>query len=137
LEIRQNTGLILGISGGLIVFIISLVLIIYVNSDFDQQLINQVDSGVPASKLIPQIDQDTEKMKLNAQRRLESQTVSKNINKSDSAPFVQSYNDEMRMIGQYDDARKKFANREINKEQFLSEIQQPKDFLKMYYGNNL
>ena len=37
-------GLILGVSGGLIVFIIALVLIIYNNSDFDQQLINQVDS---------------------------------------------------------------------------------------------
>ena len=130
-------GLILGISGGLIVFLIALILIIYNNSDFDQQLINQVDSGVPADTLIPQIDQDTEKMKLNAQRRLESQTVSKNINKSDSAPFVQGYTDEMRMIVQYDVARKKFANRDINKEQFLSEIQNPKDFLKMYYGNNL
>jgi hypothetical protein len=137
LEIRQNMGLILGISSGLIVFIIALILIINNNSDFDQQLINQVDSGVPADKLIPQIDQDTEKMKLNAQRRLESQTVAKNINKSDSAPFVQSYNNEMRMIAQYDDARKKFANRDINKEQFLSEIQNPQDFLKMYYGNNL
>jgi hypothetical protein len=136
LEIRQNTGLILGISGGLIVFIIALILIIYNFSDFDQQLINQVDSGVPASKLIPQIDQNTEKMKLNAQKRLESQTLYKNINKSDSAPFVQGYNDEMRMIAQYDDARKKFANREINKEQFLSEIQKPKEFLEMY-GNKL
>lgn len=130
-------GLILGISGGLIVFIIALVLIIYNNSDFDQQLIYQVDSGVPADKLYPQIDQDTEKMKLNAQRRLESQTVYKNINKSDSAPSVQVYNDEMRMIAQYDDASKKFANRDINKEQFLSEIQKPKDFLKIYYGNNV
>jgi hypothetical protein len=130
-------GLILGISGGLIVFIIALILIIYNSSDFDQQLINQVDSGVPADKLIPQIDQDTDKMKLNAQRRLESQTVDKNINKNDSAPFVQGYNYEMRMIAQYDDARKKFANGDINKEQFLSEIQEPKDFLKMYYGNNL
>ncbi len=137
MEIRQNMGLILGISGGLIVFIIALVLIIYNNSDFDQQLIYQVDSGVPADKLYPQIDQDTEKMKLNAQRRLESQTVYKNINKSDSAPSVQVYNDEMRMIAQYDDASKKFANRDINKEQFLSEIQKPKDFLKIYYGNNV
>jgi hypothetical protein len=137
LEIRQNVGLILGISGGLIVFIIALILIMYSNSDFDQQLITQVDSGVPGYKLIQQIDQDTEKMKLNAQKRLESQTVSKNINKSDSAPFVQSYNVEMRMIAQYDDARKKFANRDINKEQFLSEIQKPKEFLKIYYGNNL
>ena len=135
--IRQNMGLILGISGGIIVFIIALILIIYNNSDLDQQLVNQVDSGVPSDKLIPQIDQDTEKMKLNAQRRLESQTVAKNINKSDCAPFVQGYNDETRMIAQYDDARKKFANREINKEQFLSEIQKPKDFLKICYGNNL
>ena len=75
-------------------------------------------------------------MKLNAQKRLESQTISKNINKSDAAPFVQSYKDEMKMIAQYDDARKKFANRDINKEQFITEIQKPKDFLKMY-GNNL
>jgi hypothetical protein len=130
-------GLILGISGGTIVFIIALILIFFNNSDFDQQLINQVDSGVPSDKLIPQIDQDTKKMKLNAQKRLESQTVAKNITKSDSAPFVQSYNDEMKMINQYDDAHKKFANREINKEQFLNEIKKPKDFLKMYYGNNL
>lgn len=102
------------------------------NSDFDKQLINQVDNGVPADKLIPQIDQETNKMKLNAQKRLESQTLPKNISKNDSESYIHSYKDELRMISIYDDARKKLARREITKEQFLNDIQKPKDFFQNF-----
>ena len=127
METNLNKGLILGISGGIIVFIIALMLIMFNNSDFDQQLINQVDNGVPTDKLIPEIDKETEKMKQNAQRRLESNVINKNINKNDSESYMQSYKDEMKMISEYDDARKEFAKREITKEQFLNDIETHKN----------
>ena len=72
METKDNKGVIIGVIGGLAIFIIILIFFIYINSDFDRNLINQVDSGVPANKLIPQIDKETEKMKSNAQKRYQS-----------------------------------------------------------------
>lgn len=102
------------------------------NSDFDQQLIKQVDNGVPADKLIPQIDKETEKMKLNALRLYESQTLNKNLNKADSENYIHGYKIMLKTISKYDDSRKKFARREITKEQFLNDIRIPKDSLEPY-----
>lgn len=125
--------MILGIAGGVTVFVLVLIVILYTNSDFDQQLINEVDSGVPADKLIPQIDQETEKLKLDAQRRLESHVINTNSNmkSNDYESYEQTYQNEMKMISEYDDARKKFAERQITKEQFLQEIKTPKELLQM------
>jgi hypothetical protein len=132
LEIRQNVGLILGISGGLIVFIIALILIFYNNSDFDQKLINQVDTGVPADKLIPQIDKETQNMKDKAVNHL-SEPINKNLNPNSSIVYQKGYEAEMNVINQYDDARKKFARREISKDEFLKEIQTPKYAMNEIY----
>ncbi|MGZ7049603.1 MAG: hypothetical protein ACXVHO_06315 [Methanobacterium sp.] len=131
--IKLNKGLILGIAGGIIVFIVALIFIMYSNSDFDSQLINQVESGVPSDKLIPQIDKETNNMKLNAQRRLGSNTVNKNLNKNDSESYFLSFEAEMKMISQYDEARKKYANRAITKERFFNDIQKPKEFMDLFY----
>ena len=130
--IEINKGLILGIVGGIAVFSIALIFIMYSNSDFDQQLINQVNSGVPADKLIPQIDQETQKMQQRAKSRL-SDVINKNLDKNDSITYIKNYEDEMKIISQYDDARKKFARREINKEQFLKDIEIPKEAMNDIY----
>ncbi len=124
--IEVNKGLILGIVCGIAVFIIALIFIMYSNSDFDQQLINQVNNGVPADKLIPQIDQETQKMQQKAKSRL-SDVINKNLDKNNSITYIKNYEDEMKVISQYDDARKKFARKEINKEQFLKDIEIPKE----------
>ncbi|MGZ7109700.1 MAG: hypothetical protein ACXVHW_12075, partial [Methanobacterium sp.] len=72
-------------------------------------------------------------MKLNAQKRLASNTVNKNLNKNDSESYQQSFEAEMKMITQYDEARKKYVNREITKDQFLNDIQKPKEFMDLFY----
>lgn len=132
LETRQNKGLILGIIGGIIVFVIALIFIFYYNSDFDQQLIDQVDNGVPADKLIPQIDKETENMKDKAVNHL-SEPINKNLNQNSSIQYQKGYEAEMNVISQYDDARKKFARREISKDEFLKEIQTPKYAMNEIY----
>ena len=58
--------MILGVTGGITVFIFVIIIIFYVNSDFDQQLIYQVDSGVPADELIPEIDNEAYEIQMNA-----------------------------------------------------------------------
>jgi hypothetical protein len=132
--LNLNKGAILGVFSGLIVFIVALVFILLVNSDFDQQLINQVNSGIPSEELIPQIDKETQKMNKNAEKRLASKTVQKNlVSQMDAQSYVQDYKDEMKIISQYENARKKFAKREITKEQFLNDIRNPKEFMEQIY----
>ena len=58
----MDKGTLLAIIGSLVVFVIILAVIFYMNSDFDQQLIEEVDKGVPADKLIPQINKETKKL---------------------------------------------------------------------------
>jgi len=141
LKINLNKGAILGIVGGTTFFILILIVILYSQSDFDQQLINQVDRGVPNDKLIPQIDAETAKLKTNALRRYESNILNKNAgqngnlaSKSDYESYIEMYQNELKMISDYDEARKKFAKREITKELFLREIKTPKEYLKLING---
>jgi hypothetical protein len=129
--INPNKGTILGASIGILVFIITLVIILYAHSDFDQRLIVQVESGVPADDLIPQIDKETEKMKLTAQKHLLNK-IDNNFDKNNSMTYIKIYDTEMEMISEYDNARKKFAKREITKEQFLKDIENPKSSMELY-----
>jgi hypothetical protein len=132
-----DRGILLAIAGSILVFVIILAVVFYSHSDFDQQLIEQVDSGVPAGKLIPQINQETKKLTINAQKRYQSNVVNK-MNENDEHGNLESKNDykyyqdlyenEMKMISDYDAARKKFVRREITKEQFLQEIKIPKEY---------
>lgn len=135
----MDKGALLGIIGGSAVFVIVLLFVFYFHSDFDQQLINQVDSGVPAEKLNPQIDKETEKMEINARRFIESVVMDKKYwgngelaSSKDLNSYVISYESEMKMISIYDSARKKYAKREITKEKFLIEIKECKDFISYY-----
>jgi hypothetical protein len=90
-----------------------------------------VESGVPADDLIPQIDKETEKMKLTAQKHLLNK-IDNNFDKNNSMTYIKIYDTEMEMISEYDNARKKFAKREITKEQFLKDIENPKSSMELY-----
>ena len=129
-----------GIIGGIIIFLIILMIIIYNHSDFDQQLVEQVDSGVPASVLIIQINNETEKMQINAKRRLENTVMDKKnwgngslLVKDDYQKTYESYYEsEMNIISNYDTIRKKFARREINRREFLDDIKNIKSYFSSY-----
>lgn len=139
-DVFLDRGTLLGIVGGSIVFICILSFIIYNNSDFDSLLIKQVDKGVSAEELIPQIDNETEKLKLKAKKRLESYVFDKKYwgngelaSPDDYQRFTQSYENDMKMITEYENARKKFVKREITKEQFSEKIETPKEYFIIYY----
>lgn len=139
-EFFLDRGILLGVIGGLIVFISILSFIIYNNSDFDDQLIKKVDNGIPAEKLIPQIDNETEKLKLKAKKRLESYVMDKKYwgtgelaSPDDYQRYTLSYENDIKMISEYEKARKKFVKREITKKEFLEEIKTPKEYFRIYY----
>ena len=127
-----NKGVILGVASAITVFII-LIIIFYFNSDFDQQLIYQVDSGVPADKLIPQIDSEADELQMNALKSYESNVVNNNLggNASNYDYYTQVYQNELKEISEYENYQKEFANREINKGQFLTDIQTPKQYINL------
>ncbi|MCE5214202.1 MAG: hypothetical protein LLF83_05720 [Methanobacterium sp.] len=128
-----------GIIGGLVIFLVILSFIIYNHSDFDTQLIEQVNNNVPADKLFIQIDEETEKMQINAKRRLDAIMMDKRnwgngsfASKNDYQLYVSSYESEMKIISDYDSLRKKFAKREITKREFLDQIKIIKEYFKLY-----
>ncbi len=131
----------MGVIGGLVIFLVILSFIIYNHSDFDVQLIEQVNNGVPADELIIQIDEETEKMQIRAKRRIESFMLNKKywgngsmIQENECIFYVTSYESEMKIIHDYDKIRKKFARREITKREFLDNIKTLKEFFKNYSG---
>jgi len=76
-------------------------------------------------------------MQIDAKRRFESVVMDKKYwgngdlaSPEDYQYYTTSYTIEMNAISNYDSARKKFARREITKEQFLEEIKVPKEFLQ-------
>ena len=128
-----NKGVILGVASAITVFIIILIIIFYFNSDFDQQLIYQVDSGVPADKLIPQIDAEAEHLQMNAQKNYESNLINNNLggNASNYDYYTQIHQNELKIISEYENDQKEFAERQITKEQFLHDIQSPKQYINV------
>lgn len=127
-----------GIIGGFLVFLIILYVIIYLNSDFDQQLIQEVDRGVPAEKLFPQIEKETANLRLRAKNRFESYVMDRKdwgsgnlASESDYNSYKLSYEKALEYISEYDKVRKQFVKREISKEQFLLEIEPLKDVYKL------
>ncbi len=45
--------------------------------------------------------------------------------------YTQMYENEMRIISEYNNTQEKFAERLITKEQFLQDIKNPKEFMKI------
>ena len=124
----MNKGLILGITGGVVVFLITLTLIIYINSDFDQKLINEVGSGVPISVMYNQIDNATQNQQLIAKGNLDSHVMDSNdwekktlATNDDYDYYIQIYNVEMEYISNYNHIRKEYVTGKLSKEEFLEE----------------
>ncbi len=102
-------------------------------------LYDQVEEGVPAEKLIPQIDRETENLKIQAKKRLEKAVMDRKYwgdgdlaTSDDYNMYITSYEFEMKIIVDYENARKKFARREITKREFLSEIRGCKEFYSLH-----
>ena len=94
--------------------------------------------GVPAEKLIPEIDAETVKLKAIARARVDAVVNDRKFwGDGDLATpdqyeaYTTSYEYELKIISEYDDARKKFARREITRREFLNLIKGPKDFYSM------
>lgn len=124
----MNKGLILGITGGVVVFLITLTLIIYINSDFDQKLITEVGSGVPTSVMYNQIDNATQNQQLIAKGNLDSHVMDpkdwekKTLATNDDYDYyIQIYNVEMEYISNYNHIRKEYVTGKLSKEEFLEE----------------
>lgn len=120
--------MILGITGGVVVFLITLTLIIYINSDFDQKLINEVGSGVPISVMYNQIDNATQNQQLIAKGNLDSHVMDPNdwekktlATNDDYDYYIQIYNVEMEYISNYNHIRKEYVTGKLSKEEFLEE----------------
>ncbi|MDP3066953.1 MAG: hypothetical protein Q8N08_09480 [Methanobacteriaceae archaeon] len=133
----MDRGILIPIMGSILVFVIISGIILFSNSDFDQQLIEQVENGVQAEKLIPQIDKETEKLNKDANKRYQDAVANKNFengniaSKRDYQNYLDKYENELKMISKYAEARKKFAKKEITKEEFLQEINIPKELIDM------
>jgi len=127
----------LGIIGGLLVFLFILSYTIYLNSNFDQQLINDVDNGVPANKLLPKIDKETDKDELKIKERINSHIMSTKMwgngslaVKDDYSQYELIYYNQVKAVLEHEKVREQFAKREISKEQFLIEIKEYNDDLE-------
>ena len=109
--------MILGIIGGLTIFIISSTLIIYINSDFDQQLISEVGSGVPANQMYNQINNATQTQQSIAKGDLDSHVMNPNdwetqklTTNDDYEYYIQIYDVEMGYISSYNRIRKEYVS---------------------------
>lgn len=125
----MDRSLLLGIIGGLSVFIIICPIILLLQPDFDEQLIVQVNRGVPAEELILQIDNETFYMQKNAKKRLDSKIMDSkywgNGDLEDPCNFrayVDQYESDTEAINGYKKIRVSFAKREITEEEFLNSI---------------
>lgn len=136
----MDKGILLGIIGGLAVFIVLVSFIIISNySDFDVQLIKQVNDGVPANELMLQIDKETENLKYKVRKRFESNVMDKKYwgngnlaSTNDYQYYSQNYQNEIKMINEYDNVRKKFAKKEISKDEFIYQIENFREYFKLY-----
>jgi hypothetical protein len=132
-----DRGVIFGIVGGLIIFVILFSVISFSSSDFDQNLVNEVGS-VPADELILEIDNETIKEESVAKKRLDSHVMDSNdwgkgdlLTENDYEYYIEIYHKEMGFISEYDTVRKDFVKGNISKEQFLNNVTLIKDKLRM------
>jgi F0F1-type ATP synthase alpha subunit len=134
-----DRGVLLGIIVSVFIFIFSLFFIIYINSDFDEQLTDQVDNGISADTLILQIDNETQKMTTEVDRRYEIVVMDRKYwgngdlaSSEDFQYYTENHENDLKMISRLAEIRKKYARREIDEEVFLNSIEQYKEYFKMY-----
>lgn len=121
--------------GGLVVFIAIFSFILLNHADFDEQLMEQVENGVPAQDLIKEIDEEAYYMQIAAKKRLDSKILDRKYwgngeldTPLDYSFYVDNYQSELNLIKEYKEYRVKYANGEITREEFLSLIQNYRDY---------
>jgi hypothetical protein len=134
-----DRGALLGIIGGAAVFIILLSLILYGNTDFDVQLVDDVNNNVPVEKLIPKIDNETQILLVKVKRRYESSVNDRKfwgngdlISSETLQYYTENYETDLKMINALENVRKNFARREISKKEFYEIIKQYKDYFNTF-----
>jgi hypothetical protein len=132
-----DRGVIFGVIGGLIIFLIMFSIISYSSTDFDQSLVNEVGS-VPADELLLEIDNETIKEKSIAKKRLDSHVMDPNdwekgdlVTANDYQYYIEIYHKEISFILEYDAVRRDYVNGNISKEQFLDNVTLIKEKLRM------
>ncbi len=128
----------MGIIGGISLFLIILFIINYVNSDFDQKLINEVEMNTSSQDLIPLIKKETSIEESHAKKHLESHIMDmKYWSKTDIDPqddleyYTQIYEQQKEAISEYEKIRIQYVKKEISKEQFLLKIKELKPKLNV------
>ena len=127
----------LGIVGGLIVFIIIILVIVLLNADFDNQLINSVEVGVPAEKLIPGIEAEREKEISDTKKNLESHVMDPNYWSKPGIASINDFNFEksnyieaLNSIYKLETLRKQYVLRKISKYEFLTKAKNYNDNIR-------
>lgn len=126
----MDRSLFLGITSGVLVFIVACSFILLKPPDFDAQLILQVDRGVPESELIPQIEKESFRMDLKAKKYLYTTIMDRKYwgngdlaDPVEHMSHVDNYESQTRIIKEYKNLRTKFVRGEITKEEFLYDLQ--------------
>jgi len=118
----------IGAVGGLCIFIIILWAIFFYNSDFDQELIDSSEAGVPCDKLISKIEQESKNQELEAKSHLEGHFAdirywnASNDPEKDLTTDIDFYEQQIKAIKNCEELRKKYIRKEISKEEFLAQI---------------
>lgn len=139
----MDRSLLLGIIGGLSVFIIICSFILLQQPDFDQQLIVQVNRGVPVEKLILQIDEDAFYMQVSAKKRLDSRIMDSRYwgngdleDPHNFRAYVDQYEADIGAIRGYKNIRVMFVKREITEGEFLQQASSYKSYIESYNLNS-
>jgi hypothetical protein len=128
-----------GIAGGVIFFLILLFFFVYINSDFDQELINDMDYGTPPSSLITQIEAKSYEEKLTAKKELESHVTSTSYWSKPGLASTDDFNYDKRnydisitAINKLQELRKEFVEKKISKDEFIMRAPQYKEYIQNY-----
>jgi len=111
----------------------------YINSDLDQQLIQEVGRGVPTNVMYNQIDNNTLNQQSIAKGDLDSHVMNPNDweNKTFATNdnydyYIKIYDVEMGYITDYNHIRKEYVTGKISKEEFLEKSKQIQDDLNNF-----
>jgi hypothetical protein len=120
---------ILGILGGLIVFILIILVFILIYSDFDQQLILLKETGTPSNELINKIQTESKIEKLQVKNHLMEHVLDENYwskpslaSPDDFNYYTDIYNKQIETINQCENIRKEFLYNHMPKKEFLTKI---------------
>lgn len=130
-------GKFIGVVSGITFFLVLLYLMFFLNADFDQQLIEQVEMGnYSETSLFTEIEKETAYKKALAKKELDSHIMDmKYWDQTNTKPendleyVTQTYHAHIETILKCEEVRKKFVKKEISKEQFIEEITSLKHML--------